>query len=114
MCEIDFGGEYSTLLSERVVRARKEHRCTECRACITVGELYTRRSSVYDGHLSAQKLCAECARDEKEFASEHGVGWFGGGWLEFLSECIVGDGEDADPRWVAMLERAGARAGGEG
>lgn len=109
MCEVDFGGEYSTLLSEEVGRSRKEHQCTECRTRISSGEFYTRRSSVCNGSLSVQKLCAHCAKDEKEFAEAHGVGWFGGGWLDFLSDCIVGDGEDADPRWVAMLERARVR-----
>lgn len=58
--------ECPTLYDETFVKARKQARCCECRARITVGELYQRVSGLWDGSFSTYKTCGPCAelRDE--------------------------------------------------
>jgi len=41
-------------------RARKVHRCSECRGEIKKGETYTRISSLYDGRWTTSKQCEDC------------------------------------------------------
>lgn len=47
-------------------RARKEHRCCECRGAIKPGELYHYASGIWLGKPDQFKTCAECQamRDE--------------------------------------------------
>ena len=108
MCEIYFDGS-AELISESRPTARKLHRCTECGGPIKPGQTYLRRCAKYDGDFSAMKACRACDRDMARFAEEHGLGWFSGGWIDFLEECVVDDGADADVRWKMMLVRADAR-----
>lgn len=44
------------------VRARKDHKCCECRATIRRGERYTRCSGKWDGQVSTYKQHDLCAR----------------------------------------------------
>lgn len=41
-------------------RARKDHRCEECRGTITAGEIYHYHHGVFDGAGFSNKLCEEC------------------------------------------------------
>ena len=50
-----------TLYSERDVRARKQHRCCECRISIKAGETYSRVEGLWDGQFSTYKTCTPCA-----------------------------------------------------
>ncbi|HWA67144.1 MAG TPA: hypothetical protein VG899_12350 [Mycobacteriales bacterium] len=47
-------------------RARKEHRCDECRRIIKSGEVYQRFAGKCDGYLSSYTTCSHC---------EAAVGW---------------------------------------
>ena len=62
----------NTMLSETVVKARKEHRCAMCRGRIEIGEKYCRTFSVDGGdnwllkeHLECKEkredMCAACS-----------------------------------------------------
>jgi hypothetical protein len=42
------------------LKARKAHRCGECRREIAPGEIYERTVSIYDGTASTYKTCAHC------------------------------------------------------
>lgn len=108
MCEIYFD-ESAELLRESHPKARKKHKCKGCGGPINPGEVYLIRVSLFDSQITEDKLCNECEKDSNRFFREHGVGWVTNGWLEWLDECVVGDGEGADPEWVQMLERAKER-----
>lgn len=45
---------------ETVRRARKAHRCEECRGSIVPGELYTYVSGVWDGCPDSWRMCSAC------------------------------------------------------
>lgn len=47
----------------RVVTARKEHKCGECRMIIAKGEKYAYTSGLYDGGFSVDKVCRRCEYD---------------------------------------------------
>ena len=64
MCS--YGDEVSTIWSQTLPRARKQHVCEECRLKIKPGTTYARTASLYDGswtnyavHLECQTLAAE-------------------------------------------------------
>ncbi len=59
MCEI-WIDDPVTLLSDRRVTARKEHRCHECRRVIARGEGYSRETWIFDGEMDSAKTCAHC------------------------------------------------------
>jgi hypothetical protein len=54
------GGEYSLVLSETRVKARKEHKCGECYRKIEPKETYVRTATIYEGELNAYKTCLQC------------------------------------------------------
>ena len=44
----------------QILKARKQHKCAECREPIQVGEQYLRRSGKFDGGMYATKMCLSC------------------------------------------------------
>lgn len=44
----------------KLMRARKAHRCDECRAEIRCGQDYERVSGKWDGHVDTFKTCTAC------------------------------------------------------
>lgn len=73
-------------LSERKQRARKQHKCVLCCEQIEKGEIYVRRSGVYDNEFLTSKMHIEC-----ELASRD---WDIMDWETFSS----GDGTFQRPR----------------
>jgi hypothetical protein len=41
-------------------RARRTHKCSECRREIQIGERYQKISAVWDGEFSVTKTCSHC------------------------------------------------------
>lgn len=62
-------------------RARKQHRCGECRRVIEIGERYENCFQVYDGRPDINKTCLVCAEIRDHFAC--GKGWI---WGELWSD----------------------------
>lgn len=59
MC--DAADDYSTFHNERVVRARKAHRCLGCREHITVGQPCRYTSGLFEGAIYSYRHCLRCA-----------------------------------------------------
>lgn len=60
-CEIDMDvDDYSEILFEKVVKARKKHYCHECHIVIEPGEEYYKEKSLYEGYFSTHKTCMDC------------------------------------------------------
>lgn len=49
-------------------KARKEHKCCECRRVINKGEVYHKWSGKWDGDLLCQKTCAQCEEIRSAFS----------------------------------------------
>jgi hypothetical protein len=41
-------------------KARKEHKCCECRGVIPVGEVYNKHRGIWDGSADTFKVCVDC------------------------------------------------------
>lgn len=57
MCDLDWP---STVWNEQIVRARKPHRCYECRTPIPVGCNHVRIGSLCDGNWDTYRMHWEC------------------------------------------------------
>ena len=60
--------EAPTLYEERVIVARKSHRCCECRCEIHKGERYQSSSGLWEGQFSRFSTCLPCASVRDELA----------------------------------------------
>ena len=60
MCMIDNADRVTMLADAREVRARKAHRCDECRRTIEPGETYHTEAFVFEGESQTHKTCAHC------------------------------------------------------
>lgn len=52
--------ECSVVWSAKIVKARKQYRCTECGGVIQRGDKYERIGSLYDGSWSTYRVCSVC------------------------------------------------------
>lgn len=67
-CSCDYDSTPS-MHSEAWYKARKQHKCCECRQPIEIGQQYQRVSGVWDGKFFTFKTCERCA-DLREALSE--------------------------------------------
>lgn len=59
MCMID-GCDPNELSFSAKRRARKEHKCSECRRTILPGESYQLNKALFDGCWNVNKVCSHC------------------------------------------------------
>ncbi len=52
---------------DRLVRARKEHKCCECGDTIRAGLLYEYTTGLWDGFWSTYKTCARCVNIRNDY-----------------------------------------------
>jgi hypothetical protein len=55
-----YDGEPVTVYSQRLIRARKDHRCRACGEPIRRGDLYSYTFAVWDGQRLVVRRCARC------------------------------------------------------
>lgn len=88
--------ESPSVMNTTYRRARKEHRCRECRKMISIGARYEYISGVWSGHGESFKTCLRCVR----LRSAHVEGEAAGGercypvfgdLLSAIRECVVGN-----------------------
>ena len=60
MCRIDYCDDFWTLSGVRVSKARKVHKCNECRREIAPGEQYRRTSALIEGQWDTFRACSHC------------------------------------------------------
>lgn len=70
-------GEGASFSSTTTPRAKKPHRCCECREEIPVGAKYERTTGAWDGDFSTYMTCLSCVEIRNHFACD---GWIFG-WL---------------------------------
>lgn len=59
-CYCDYDTEGPSAFSESKVKARKNHKCSECGGAILVGETYQKTWGVWDSEVRTYKCCADC------------------------------------------------------
>jgi hypothetical protein len=55
--------DYPEFTEDRVVTARKPHKCSECRLLIAPGEKYHYHTGKFDGNFYVEKVCRRCDYD---------------------------------------------------
>ena len=68
---------------DRMVKSRKEHRCSECGRTISIGEMYEYCFGVWDRDYNVYKTCNDCLSVRKSF---FGSQWIYGHIWEFIFE----------------------------
>jgi hypothetical protein len=103
-----YGGEEGPSCSNTQTRkARKPHRCCECRETINAGDRYEYMSGVWDGRPHAFKTCLLCVEIRNHFACRDG--WeFGAVW-EQLQESFFPGMKAGGPCMKGLSPEAKAR-----
>ena len=86
-CFIDVG-EYPEFYTDKVVTAKKQHKCYECGETISIGDKYQRCSGKWDGEVLTYKTCLGCMRIRDAYCSN---GWVFGELREAFMECMGWD-----------------------
>lgn len=80
-CDVD---DYSTMLSDKIVKARKFHKCGECCRAIEPGEKYRREVTLYDGRIDSCVTCLDCNSIRNQFF----ISFYWGQILEMFDEFV--------------------------
>lgn len=56
----DFGEQGDTILSDKIVKARKERKCSHCSNVVAKGEYVRSMSAKFDGELMSYTWCSAC------------------------------------------------------
>ena len=85
---IDGADGYNTFTSERFVkRARKPHRCQECRRAIAIGDSCHYQSALFEGDISDGYTCVHC-HVAGEWLSTNCGGYLVGSMCEDIAEHV--------------------------
>lgn len=68
----DFGDSGDTILADKIVKARKAHRCIICKEQIITGDYYRTITHICDGELNTNKYCIPCLLSMMDNEHENG------------------------------------------
>lgn len=89
-CGVCIGGGdvdgYAEMYNVAWPKARKEHRCGECKCVIDKGDIYQCCTGKWDGKMFAEKTCAGCADIRHVYSCGETEPCFGSLWHDF-NEC---------------------------
>ena len=63
-------GELSSCYSLKKRKARKQHKCCECKGVIQAGEVYNLHSGIWNCEPASFKVCADCEELRDRIRSE--------------------------------------------
>ena len=69
-CVYTDDGDRAEFYTEKKVKARKSHKCSECKKEIRRGEIYERVTGKWDGEIDTYKTCKTCLNILNEFFCE--------------------------------------------
>lgn len=102
--DYDSGDGTVTMLKDKMVTARKEHKCHECRAIIPKGEQYKLHVYRWDGRFEEHKTCIGCLSIIKEMFS--GCYMFGATWEELENHVDEMAGDISEQCLISLHPRA--------
>ena len=82
-----YDGEMPEFCHVSTVKARKPHRCYECRREIRPREEYERTTGKWDGEIFSFRCCLLCVEIRKKFYC-NGGGVFGSLWDDMVAEAF--------------------------
>lgn len=85
MCMVDYA-EPADVSHVDDVRARKPHRCDDCRGPIAIGETYRRAKFLQEGYWSSFAMCPACMAGPARWLTEQCGGYCFAGVEEDLAE----------------------------
>ena len=88
MCDFDVD-EYCELWRETTHRARKVHQCSCCEGAINKGSSYKKIFTIFDGHVSSEKVCILCEEAAEDFQSKHGARLVPSEMHSVIEECVI-------------------------
>ncbi len=94
MCDCEY--DQPDVFEQSDVKARKFHRCSECRGWIAPGETYRKSFGVWDGSAQSFKTCRDCiefagwAEDQNGDSICYGFG----NMIHDISDCLDEMGDD--------------------
>jgi len=89
--------EESEILFDKIVTARKTHKCYECGRDIVAGEKYRYEKTKYDDEITTIKTCLDCVSIRKHLVCDF---YWGQVW-DLVSESIDYYSDDNQP-WSAI------------
>ena len=84
-------------------KARKPHKCCECRREIAPGEKYERTVGKWDGQMDTYLTCSECVEIRQQFCCD---GWLYGDLWEQMQEQAFEHLKMAGPCWEGLSAKA--------
>lgn len=75
-------------------KARKDHKCCECRGVIAKGETYHFHHGVWDGSGASYKVCVDCEGLRIELDRDNAC-WEDTTYFTGLGEAVYDSGDDA-------------------
>ena len=72
MCNIDYCESHPSVYRQSYVKARKLHKCSECKGIINPGETYQYTFGKWDDDVSIFKTCIDCCVPQKWLDKECG------------------------------------------
>ena len=84
----------------KLVKAKKEHQCSECYRVIHPGEMYERINGKWDGDVSTFKTCPDCKSIQETFFCDH---FLHGGMWEYFDEHLRECNAELDADAIAKL-----------
>lgn len=88
-------GDSCDFVKVSLVKARKQHKCSECRGIIEPGTEYENVRGLWDGDFQAYKTYSDCMSLRKEFFSRgYFLGTIWGDFREFVDEVGAGISEN--------------------
>lgn len=100
-------GESPSFFSDKIVKAKKEHRCSECKEAIPIKTQYEYASGCWDGDFQVYKTCMSCVEIRAHFAC--GNGWTYGYLWNDLEENFFPDMKAGGPCMEGLSPEAKAR-----
>lgn len=85
MCMLDYSDGAVSMIGDEWRKAKKEHRCKECKRTIEPGERYSYETFHWDGEFHVHKTCEHCIVVRDWLQAECG-GWLFGGVEEDFDE----------------------------
>lgn len=86
-------------------KARKDHRCEECRGTIKAGEIYCFHHGVFDGSGFSNKICVDCDAIRDEMNKK--VGIYDQVCVGELQDAVFEDSEATIKRYIEIKIKRG-------
>jgi len=98
----DYDGDGPEFFTTRIVKARKVHRCGECREEVSVGQLHEYVVGKWEGDFGTHRTCLPC-KNVRDSLMQCGFA-FGRVWDDvrnwFEDQGIDTDDEETDESWL--------------